>query len=129
MRFLSFTSFFILGVVFSTPGLPPASGSETETKAESVERDYLVKGMTCGGCVFGVKKALKRAGLEQDQILEVDYKKPDPKNKVGHAKVKFTKDQYKGEATDCKIIREIRDSPGYIAYFDPANTDPCKLGE
>jgi len=92
---------------------------------EWIERDYLVKGMTCGGCVFGVKAALKRAGVESAQILEVDYKTPDPKNKIGHAKVKFNKSDYKGQETDCKIVSAIRDNPGYQAFWDLKNTDPC----
>lgn len=125
----SITIFFALAIVTVSTGLAIAHGSENEGKTESVDRNYLVKGMTCGGCVFGVKKALKRAGLTQDEIIEVDHKKPDPEHKVGHARVRFAKDQYKGEATDCKIIKEIRDNPGYVAYLDPANTDPCKLGK
>lgn len=125
----STTIIFALVIITATTGLSVAYGSETESKAATTERDYLVKGMTCSGCVFGVKKALKRAGLTQDEIIEVDHKKPDPGHKVGHAKVRFAKDQYKGDATDCKIIKEIRDNPGYVAYLDPANTDPCKLGK
>lgn len=102
-----------------------AFGAE-KAKEQSVERYYFVKGMTCGGCVFGVKKALQRAGIEKSQILEVDYATPDPENKIGHAKVKYSKDQYNGTETDCKIVKEIRNNPGYIAYWDSKNTDPCE---
>lgn len=121
--------FFTLAAMAATTGFAVASESETASKVGGVERDYFVKGMTCGGCVFGVKKALKRAGLTQEEIVEVDHKKPDPEHKVGHAKVRFAKDQYRGEETDCKIIKEIKDNPGYVAYLDPANIDPCKLGK
>jgi copper chaperone CopZ len=133
MRLFFVTGLFISGLIAaaacccSGPGASVALASESE--AVTVERDYFVKGMTCAGCVFGVKKALNRAGVEKSQIEEVDYKKPDPEHKIGHAKVKFSKDQYKGKETDCKIIKEIKDNPGYVAYLDPANTDPCKLGK
>ncbi|MGE4233108.1 MAG: mercuric transporter MerT family protein [Bacteriovoracia bacterium] len=100
---------------------------EAKPQANTIERDYFVKGMTCGGCVFGVKHALKKAGIADLQIVEVDYKTPDPKNKIGHAKIRFSKDQYLGQEIDCKIVREIRQSPGYVAYWSKDNTDPCKL--
>lgn len=104
-----------------------ALAAESEVKSQSVERYYFVKGMTCGGCVFGVKKALQRAGLSKDQILEVDYSTPDAANQVGHAKVKFPADQYKGAETDCKIAKEIKSNPGYLVYWEKSNTDPCGI--
>lgn len=131
MRLFSFTGLFISGVIAAAacccngPSARIALASESE--AVTVERDYLIKGMTCAGCVFGVKKALNRAGVEKSQIEEVDYRKPDPEHKIGHAKVKFFKDQYKGKETDCKIVKEIRDNPGYSAYWDSSNSDPCAL--
>lgn len=33
----------------------------------------------------------------------------------------------KGQETDCHIVKEIRDNPGYLAYWDAKNTDPCGL--
>lgn len=101
----------------------------TETKAEAPvsERDYLIQGMTCSGCEFGVKKALERAGVEKDQIVVVDYKNPEPEKKIGHAKIKFVKGQHKGLETDCRIAKEILENPGYIAYWEASNTDPCGL--
>ena len=110
----------LLGVIAVTLMMGSAALSD-----EWIERDYLVKGMTCGGCVFGVKSALKRAGLESSQILEVDYKTPDPKNKIGYAKVRFSKSDYKGLDTDCKIINAIRDNLGYQVYWDSKNKEPC----
>jgi hypothetical protein len=102
----------------------------SETKGgETIERDYLIQGMTCAGCVFGVKKALSRAGIEKEQIIEVDYSKPDPKRNIGHARVKFLPGSYRGLKTDCKLVAEIKRSPGYTAYWDPAVTDPCGLNK
>lgn len=107
--------------------LSMAFATETDIKPENIERYYFIKGMNCGGCIFGVKNALKKAGLNKNQILEVDYSTPDPANKIGHAKVKFTYEQYKGKDTDCKIARQIRDDLGYQMYWDKLNTDPCQL--
>lgn len=106
-----------------------AFAAESKDQTETFERDYLVKGMTCRGCVFGVKKALSRADVSKEQIEEVAYNKPDPEHKIGHAKVKFSKDQYKGQETECKIVKEIKENPGYIAYWDASNPDPCGLKE
>jgi copper chaperone CopZ len=92
---------------------------------ETIERYYYIKGMTCGGCAFGVKQALKKAGLSKQQIIEVDYSSPDPDNQIGHAKVAFAKADYLGIETDCKIIKTIKKSPGYIAYWDKKIQTPC----
>jgi len=138
MKLFSISPFLVAGALAAGACCcdgPKSRASTTEGKADagaqattaSVERNYLVKGMTCGGCVFGVKKALKRAGLSSDQIVEVDHKTPDPDNKIGHAKVRFPKDLYKGQETDCRIVKEIRENPGYLAYWDAKNTDPCGL--
>lgn len=145
MKLFSFTNLLISGAIAAAacccngpsskmalaccggPSSKIAPAGEASSQPATIERDYLVKGMTCEGCVFGVKKALDRAGVEKNRIEEVEYKKPDPEHKIGHAKVKFSKDQYKGQETDCKIVKEIRDNPGYIAYWDSANIDPCGL--
>lgn len=104
-----------------------AVAAEIKSEAAVSERDYLIQGMTCSGCEFGVKKALGRAGVGKSQIAVVDYKKPEPDKKIGHAKIKFLKDQHKGLETDCRIVKEIRENPGYIAYWDASNADPCGL--
>lgn len=104
-----------------------ALAAEKTVLAETVEKTLFIKGMTCSGCVFGVKSALERAGISKDQIVEVDYKTPDPENKIGHAKFKFSASQYKGTETDCRIIQEIKKNPGYVAYWDASNTNPCNL--
>ena len=57
----------------------------------------------------------------------MDSTKPEPKKKIGHAKIKFLAFQHKGLETDCRIVKEIRENPGYIAYWDNSNTDPCGL--
>jgi len=104
-----------------------AFGAESQANQKEIERYYFVKGMNCGGCVFGVKNSLKKAGLDKNQIIEVDHSTPDPANNIGHAKVKFPADQYKGITTDCKVAKQIRDDLGYSAYWDKSNSDPCGL--
>ena len=102
-----------------------ANASGAEEKPETIERDYFVKGMTCAGCVFGVKKALERAGVARTEIVAVEYDKPDPENKIGHAKVRFSKLNYHGKNTDCKIVKEILSNPGYVAFWEESNQNPC----
>lgn len=104
-----------------------ARAAEVSQKTDSIERDYLVKGMTCSGCVFGVKKALERAGVSRTEVIAVEYDKPDPANSIGHAKVRFPKNEYKGKETDCKIAKEVLSNPGYQLFWDKADQNPCKL--
>lgn len=134
MGLFSFSS-FVTGAFLITACCCGASRTSMAYAAEQkpptavTERYYYVKGMTCSGCEFGVKKALGRAGIAKEQIIEVDSESPDPSNKIGHAKVKFPIGQHKGLETDCKVVKEIRANPGYIAYWDPSDTDPCKLDQ
>lgn len=113
----------------SKAGIAVASGTETkqEAKPEIIERYYFVKGMHCGGCKLGVKAALKDASLQIKEIVEVDNSLPDPDNKIGHAVVKFSKENYRGQETDCKVAKKIKDTLGYTAYWDKTNTNPCKM--
>lgn len=100
---------------------------KAEAKSEDVERYYFVKGMYCGGCKLGVKAALKDSSLKIKEIVEVDINSPDPDNKIGHAVVKFSKENYRGQETDCKVAKKIKDNLGYLAYWDKAESNPCKL--
>lgn len=137
MKLFSILPLFILGSIISlccpsckkSVSSSVAFASETESKSSpnTLDRYYFVKGMTCGGCVIGVKSSLKRVGINNAQILEVDYRSPDPKNSIGHAKVRFSKEEYKGQETDCKIVKEIKSNLGYVAYWDEKDTNPCKL--
>jgi len=80
-----------------------------------------VEGMTCGGCEIGVREALRRAGLSDKEILSVDHSNPFPDKKIGSAIIKINKE------AECKIIKEIKTSPGYIAYWSFEDKDPCHL--
>jgi copper chaperone CopZ len=104
-----------------------AADKRIETKSEDVERYYFVKGMFCGGCKIGVTAALKDTALNIKQIVEVDYNSPDPDNKIGHVVVKFSKENYHGQETDCKVVKKIKDDMGYATYWEKTNTNPCKM--
>lgn len=115
-----------LTILAAFPGCKKPAPDATATTAGWIEKDYLVKGMYCAGCVISVKIALARAGIPTEQIIEVDYSQPDPANHIGHVKLRFSKDQYRGLETDCRIVTEIFKSPGYTVYWDPKNLNPCK---
>lgn len=78
-----------------------------------------IKGMTCGGCELGVREALKRAGLKETEILSIDHSNPKPKESIGSAVIKVS------DETGCKIIKEIKESPGYVAFWSFDNKNPC----
>ena len=61
--------------------LLPASGYSEEV----VSKKYFVKGMTCGGCILGVKVALKKSD---------NLKIEDKEISVGVADLKFEKKNY-----------------------------------
>jgi hypothetical protein len=124
---LALTSFAFLACPCCTGSKANAAGKSAEVKSEDVERYYFVKGMYCGGCKIGVRAALKDPSLKIKEVVEVDINSPDPENKIGHAVVKFSKENYRGQETDCKVAKKIKDDMGYVAYWDKTNTDPCKM--
>jgi len=94
--------------------------AQTAYSGETVTKKYYIKGMTCAGCVFGVKKALQRLHLNEfvKGSSGVTYDKPDPDNQIGSALIEFPVEVYKGTETDCAIVREIKDNPGYVVFWD-----------
>lgn len=129
---LGLTTFALLACPCCTgskTGVAAASETEkkAETKSEDIERYYFVKGMHCDGCKLGVKASLKDPALKIKEIVKVDNNSPDPGNKIGYAVVRFSKENYRGQETDCKIAKKIKDDLGYLAYWDKANANPCKL--
>ncbi len=79
-----------------------------------------IKGMTCGGCELGVREALKRAGLKDADILSIDHSNPKPKETIGSAVIKVS------DEAGCKVIKEIKKSPGYVAFWTFENKKPCE---
>ena len=82
-------------------------------------RTLYIKGMTCGGCELGVREALKRAGLKDTEILNIDHSSPKPKESIGSAVIKVS------DEAGCKVIKEIKESPGYVAFWSFDNKNPC----
>jgi len=80
--------------------------------SDSVTKDYYVKGMTCGGCILGVKVALKKA--ENVTFLEQTVS-------VGVASIKFKETQYNGKDTDCKVSKAIEKYTDYKVFLDKAH--------
>lgn len=74
-----------------------------------ITKDYYVKGMTCGGCIFGVKVALKKA--EGVKFLDQDVS-------VGVASIKFDEKLYNGEETDCKVSKAIEKYTEFKVFLD-----------
>lgn len=97
-----------------------SNAQNTTVSATGKVRTLYIEGMTCGGCELGVKEALKRAGLKKDQILSVDHSSPNPKKNIGSAVIKVS------EEKTCKVIKEIKASPGYLAYWSFDNKTPCR---
>lgn len=117
---LSIATMFTV-LIMSSPILL-SSLSQAENSSISTEGKVMtlyIEGMTCGGCELGVRKALKRAGLKDSQILSVDHSKPNPKKNIGQAIIKVS------EGFTCKVIKEIKESPGYLAYWSFENKKPC----
>ena len=83
--------------------------------------------MFCGGCALGVKKALKAIGISEDHMLEVDPTSADPTNRIGHAKIRFAKTEYKGMQTDCEVVKAIEShNPRLSVYWDAKVKKPCQ---
>ncbi len=78
----------------------------------TISKEYYVKGMTCGGCVLGVKVALKKA--EGVQFLDQNVS-------VGVASIKFNVKQYNGKETDCKVSKAIEKYTEYKVFLDKAH--------
>ena len=83
------------------------------TQADNtVTKDYYVRGMTCGGCILGVKVALKKA--EGVKFLDQNIS-------VGIARIKFDGKQYNGEETDCNVSKAIEKYTEYNVFLDKAH--------
>lgn len=76
---------------------------------DNITRNYFMKGMTCGGCIFSVKSALNKE--ENLGIAEKDIN-------VGTAKIIFKKESYKVKETDCKVAKAIESKTEYKVFLD-----------
>ena len=79
---------------------------------------YFVKGMTCGGCIFGVKSALGKA--DSLNILDKDIS-------VGKAILQFDKNKTDEAKLNCKVTKAIEGSTEFTVFLDKDHTKPaCK---
>lgn len=85
---------------------------------EAVSKKYFVKGMTCGGCILGVKVALKKAD---------NLKIKDKEISVGVADLKFEKKNYVAEKTDCEVSKAIEKFTEFKVFIDEKHSiKACK---
>lgn len=78
-----------------------------------VTKKYFVKGMTCGGCIIGVKIALNQA---------TEFNITDKKIEVGEVILKFEKENYKEEKIDCSITKTIEKVTEFKVFLDKEHT-------
>ena len=111
-----------IAVLFMASPILLSSISQAQNQPTSSSgkiKTLYIEGMTCGGCELGVRKALERAGLNDAEILSVDHSSPKPEENIGSAIIKVS------EEIRCKVIKEIKESPGYVAFWSFDNRNPC----
>lgn len=111
-----------IAVLFMVSPMLLSSVSQAQNQSTGTHgkvKTLYIKGMTCGGCELGVREALKRAGLKDEEILNVDHSSLKPKESIGSAVIKIS------DEVGCKVIKEIKESPGYVAFWSFDNRYPC----
>jgi len=89
------------------------TADKNELGSDVVSKNYFVKGMTCGGCIIGVKSALnKSVGLN---IFAKDIE-------VGKATLQFKKKNYKKSLTDCAVTKSIEKVTEFKVFLDSGLT-------
>jgi len=78
-----------------------------------VSKKYFVEGMTCGGCILGVKTALGKAGSLNILDKEIE---------VGQATLQFDKKSYKESVTDCEVTKSIEKVTEFKVFLDKEHT-------
>ena len=78
-----------------------------------ISKKYFVKGMTCGGCIFGVKMALGKS--ETLKIVDKDIE-------VGQATLQFDKKNYEASTTDCEVTKSIEKETEFKVFLDKDHT-------
>jgi len=82
-------------------------------KKDIVSKKYFVKGMTCGGCILGVKTALNKS--EKLKIIDNDID-------VGEATIHFEKNNYEESKTDCAVTKSIEKVTEFKVFLDKEHT-------
>ena len=95
-----------------------ANDKEISDAKNFVSKKYFVKGMTCGGCIFGVKTALNKSTKLKISNKDIE---------VGEAILKFEKDNYKESTTDCEVTKTIEKVTEFKVFLDKDHTKrACK---
>ena len=105
-------------IIFSLVIIVSCQGKNSEKKVninpqDVVSKKYYVKGMTCGGCILGVKTALNKS-----EELKIVDKKID----VGSATIQFSKDFYQSNDIDCKVTKSIESVTEFKVFLDIKHT-------
>ena len=83
------------------------------TQEKLVSKKYFIKGMTCGGCILGVKTALNKS---------TELKISDKDIGVGEATLKFETNNYKEASTDCDVTKTIEKVTEFKVFLDKEHT-------
>ena len=81
-----------------------------------ITKTYFVKGMTCGGCIFGVKSALGKA--KKLSILDKDIS-------VGKAILKLNKKDNDEPNLNCNVTKAIEKYTDFTVFLDETHTKPA----
>lgn len=103
---------FFITVFISLSSCDSSQRKEFNT-GDLVTKKYFVKGMTCGGCIIGVKMALNRS---------TELNITDKKIEVGEAVLKFKKENYKEKKTDCNITKTIEKVTEFKVFLNKKYT-------
>lgn len=105
---------FILVIMLITLISCQANDKKSNVLSKNIiSKKYFVKGMTCGGCVLGVKAALGKS-----KNLNIF----DKNIEVGQATLQFDKKNYKASTTDCEVTKTIEKVTEFKVYLDKKYT-------
>lgn len=117
MRYFNQKFLFAMSFLFFLSACNAEKAKDIQS-SELVSKKYFVKGMTCGGCVFGVKAALGKA--ESLNIAGKDIS-------AGEAVLQFDKKSYKENSTDCEVSKIIEKFTEFKVYLNKDHTKKaCK---
>lgn len=104
----------LMVILLSLTSCQASDDKKTNISSKDViTKKYFVNGMTCGGCIIGVKTALGKA--DSLNILDKDIE-------VGQATLQFDKNSYKESVTDCEVTKSIEKVTEFKVFLDKEHT-------
>jgi copper chaperone CopZ len=103
-------NYLLLVLLITTSSCVVNSKATSGVSGNDSNRAYYIKGMTCGGCIYHVKKALD----EDSKLIKFSEKNVE----IGEVTVAFKNNDYKGPETDCLITKSIEGKTGYKVFAD-----------